>query len=101
MVRTLGTAAPDLRVGAMFGSPAAFVGKRMVFCVFGDVLGVKVPAAYAEGLVRDGCASAFQPYGRAPMKEWIALAADPDEPGSWGPVLAVAIGHARASGAPR
>lgn len=100
VVRSLTPVAPDLRVGAMFGSPAAYLGKRMVFCVFGDALGVKVPAVHAEHLVRDGVAAAFRPHGRPPMKEWVALRARADDPGSWPSVLEAAIFHARVIDAP-
>ena len=38
---------PDVRSGAMFGSPALFLGRRMIGCVFGGNIGLKVTAATA------------------------------------------------------
>ncbi len=60
---------PAMRVGTMFGSPAVYLGRRMAFCVFGAEIGVKLPEAEAARLIASGSASAFRPYGRAPMKE--------------------------------
>ena len=42
---------PELRIGSMFGCPAAFLGRRLAFCVFGAAVGVKVPAVEAARLI--------------------------------------------------
>jgi hypothetical protein len=87
--------APDLRSGSMFGCPAAYIGKRMAFCVYGDVVGVKLPAAAAAQLMASGRAAAFRPYGRVPMKEWVELRATDATSAAAAPILAVAIAYAR------
>jgi hypothetical protein len=63
---------PSVHEGAMFGCPAAFVGAHMAFCVYGSGIGIKLPAERAAALVRMGRAFAFQPYGRAAMRDRIA-----------------------------
>jgi hypothetical protein len=42
LVSDLRKDAPVLRIGAMFGCPAAFAGRPMAFCVCGDAVGVKL-----------------------------------------------------------
>jgi TfoX/Sxy family transcriptional regulator of competence genes len=64
---------PDVRSGAMFGSPALFLGRRMIGCVFGGNIGLKVAAATAAGALAAGSASAFRPYGKPAMREWIEI----------------------------
>lgn len=86
---------PELRIGSMFGCPAAFLGRRLAFCVFGAAIGVKVPAIEAAWLIESGTATAFRPYGRPPMREWIASQARPDDVPRLGSILASALRYAR------
>ena len=62
-----------IRRGSMFGSPAIYVGRRMAICVHGTELGLRVPETLARRSIEDGRATPFRPYGKAPMREWIAL----------------------------
>ena len=64
---------PTIRRGSMFGSPAIYVGRRMAICVYGASIGLRVPDALARRSIEDGRATPFRPYGKAPMREWIAL----------------------------
>lgn len=64
---------PEVRSGAMFGSPALFLGRRMVGCVFGANIGLKLPAAAVESAIAAGSASAFRPYGKPAMREWLEI----------------------------
>lgn len=68
-------AGPPVRDGRMFGCPALYVGRRMMGCVFGDEVGLRVPAAVADAARASGRARHFTPHGRAPMREWIAIGA--------------------------
>ncbi|TKC81650.1 hypothetical protein FAZ69_27175 [Trinickia terrae] len=91
-----------VREGAMFGCPAAFVGRRIAFCVYGSGLGIKLPAERAAALLESGRAFAFQPYGRAAMTEWVELRIQRDRVDEIAPVLAEAVrfaqrDHGRAS----
>lgn len=65
--------APDLRDGRMFGCPALYVGRKMACCVMGNEVGLRVPASTADEARTTGRARAFTPYGKRPMREWIAL----------------------------
>jgi hypothetical protein len=87
---------PEIRVGAMFGCPAAFVGRRMAFCVYGKAVAAKLPQAEAARLMAAGDATAFRPFGRPPMKEWVELQAEPGDAPRLAPVLAIALRYARA-----
>jgi len=57
----------------MFGSPALFVGRRMLGCVLCDVVGLRVPEGLADAARSAGRARHFTPYGKRPMREWIAI----------------------------
>jgi len=73
-LRALSVAAtPDLREGRMFGCPAVYVGRRMAACVLGSEVGLRLPEATATAALAGGRARAFTPYGKRPMREWIAL----------------------------
>jgi hypothetical protein len=91
---------PALRTGAMFGCPAAYVGRRMAFCVYGDAVGAKLPQADAARLIEAGTAESFRPYGKPAMKEWIALRDGRSDPLAVFAVLDLAIRYARALDAP-
>ena len=81
--------------GAMFGCPAAFVGRHIAFCVYGSGLGIKLPAERAAALVKSGRAFAFQPYGRSAMNEWVELRIERDHVDEIAPVLAEAVRFAQ------
>jgi hypothetical protein len=65
--------APDLREGRMFGCPALYAGRKMACCVLGNEVGLRVPQRTADEARTSGRARAFTPYGKRPMREWIAL----------------------------
>jgi hypothetical protein len=93
--------APDLREGRMFGVPALFVGRRMAACVLGAEVGLRVPAKLAEFARASGRARAFTPYGKAPMREWIALDLTPDRLAEADGLIAAALDFARRNNADR
>ena len=64
---------PNVRKGSMFGCPAIFHGRRMAVCVYGEILGLKVPEHLANTCIDNGLAIPFQPYGKGRMREWIAI----------------------------
>lgn len=64
---------PEVRAGAMFGSRAVFVGRKMAACVLDGKIGLRVPAALASASLLCGRAESFRPYGKAPMREWIEI----------------------------
>ena len=68
---------PANRRGSMFGSPAIYVGRRMAVCVHGAELGLRAPETLARKSIEDGRATLFRPYGKAPMREWVALRGGP------------------------
>jgi hypothetical protein len=86
---------PEIRTGAMFGCPAVFAGGRMAFCVYRDTVGVRLPAADAASLIAAGEATAFRPYNKPAMKEWVAIRMAPDDAARIVPVLTGAIAYAR------
>jgi hypothetical protein len=90
---------PDIRRGSLFGSPAVYVGRRMAICVHGAELGLRVPEALARKSIEDGRARPFQPYGKAPMREWIALGGGPDALNTSDDLLQAALTFAEANNA--
>jgi hypothetical protein len=63
------------RPGHMFGYPALYAGRRLAVCAYGSGLGLKLPAERVRELIDTGPAVHFQPYGKAPMREWVHLPA--------------------------
>ena len=95
LVAHMGAVEPEIRVGAMFGCPAAFVGRRMALCVYGEGVGAKLPQVDAARLIASGQATAFRPFGRPAMKECVELRAEPGEVLRIAPILALALRYAR------
>jgi hypothetical protein len=95
LVVQMRTTEPGIRIGSMFGCPAVFIGRRMAFCVYGSAVGAKIPEAEAARLIASGEATAFRPYGRPPMKEWIELQAKPCDSVTLAPILTLALSYAR------
>jgi hypothetical protein len=58
-----------------FGCPAFFVGPRMVACVYGDTIALKLPQLSITALMETRGCTHFQPYGRHPMLRWLAFEA--------------------------
>ncbi len=88
---------PAVRSGSMFGCPAAFHGRKMAACVYGDKIGLKVPEELAKAALASGRAVPFTPYGKAKMREWIMLAAGDGELDKIGDLLALALAYAEAN----
>ena len=72
-VRLLLAHDPEVRAGVMFGCPAFFLGRRMLACVYGDEVGVKLPSPRVEKLLLEAGITPFQPYGKKNMRQWVAL----------------------------
>jgi len=89
--------ATDIRARSMFGCPAAFVAGRLAFCVYGTSIGVKIPRARAQALLRSGEAAPFRPYGKPAMREWVQFTPAPEAIAALAPLLAEATAYARAS----
>jgi hypothetical protein len=70
---------PGVREGKMFGFPAFFVGKKIFACVYGEVVGFKVPQDLAAKLLEDPGFAPFQPQGRHRMREWVQFPCAPHE----------------------
>jgi hypothetical protein len=56
-----------------FGCPAFFVGRRMVACVSGDMIALKLPQLSAAALLEASDCTYFRPFGRHPMPRWLAF----------------------------
>ncbi len=61
----------DTRPGLMFGFPAFYAGDKLVACVYGAGIGVRVTPEEATE-IRGEATPAFEPYGRI-MKTWAFL----------------------------
>lgn len=67
---------PSVRIGQTFGWPAVYVGSRLVACVFGNSIGVKVPKALADAAIASGRFVRFRPYGMPTSPLWVQLPSD-------------------------
>lgn len=84
------------REGTVFGYPVVFIGHRVVFCVYGSGIGIRLPADNASRLIDRGEAFYFQPYGRSVMREWVEMRVARDRLQELTPVLSEAIRFVRA-----
>ncbi|WP_322014157.1 hypothetical protein [Paraburkholderia sp. J12] len=82
---------PIVREGAVFGYPAIFLGHRVVLCVYGSGIGIRLPPDYAQRLVDAGLAFHFQPYGRSTMREWVEMRVARERLDQLAPVFSEAI----------
>lgn len=63
-----------LRAGRTFRLPAWYVGKKLCLCVYAQGVGIKLPRATVEHLLKaDPHTIPFQPYSKAVMREWVQL----------------------------
>lgn len=91
---------PDLRSGLMFGFPAFYAAGKLVVCVYGTGIGVRVPPEHATEL-RGKPSCTFEPYGRR-MRAWTFLAPTvAEELRDEQAVLETAIERAKRDGAER
>ena len=86
----------DIRAGQMFGCPAFFLGRRMVACVYGDEVGIKLPSARVEELLVQPDIEPFRPYGKDKMREWVALRHRNEARNAVAGLLHEAVAYARA-----
>lgn len=64
---------PAATVGKMFGHPALYVAGKLSACAYGDGIGIKLPADTVHELLDRPGFSAFTPYGKTPMREWVHI----------------------------
>ena len=57
----------------MFSCLALYVSLKLALCVYEDRIGMRVPEAVASRAKSTKRAGAFTPYGKKPMREWIAV----------------------------
>lgn len=62
---------PSVRAARTFGWPALYVESRIVACVFGDAICLKVPEALADQALASGHFRRFRPYGMPTSPYWI------------------------------
>ncbi|SIT51390.1 hypothetical protein BN2476_1190018 [Paraburkholderia piptadeniae] len=60
----------------VFGCPSFFVGQRMMACVYGEQIALKLPQLAVTALLETHGCTVFQPFGRRPMPRWLAFGAD-------------------------
>jgi len=88
----------DTRPGLMFGFPAFYAAGKLVACVYGTGIAVRVSPEQASEL-RGQPSRAFEPYGR-PMRAWTFLEpAAAEELRAEAAVLEAAIERAKRNGA--
>jgi len=82
---------PGVREDTMFGLPGFFVGRKLFACIYGQFVGVRVPADLAERLLRQSRCTPFRPYRRRAMREWVQFpCASPEETADYEDVLMAA-----------
>jgi hypothetical protein len=66
-------ALPGVTAGKMFGYPAYYIVKKLFACLYGDGVGLKVPAPLAAQLLERQEVVPFQPLGKPRMREWVQI----------------------------
>jgi hypothetical protein len=88
---------PDVRGGSMFGCPAAYHGRKLAACIYGDKIGLKVPFEVAKAALEARRAVPFTPYGKPQMREWIMIAVGEDRLDDIGDLLQAALSYAESN----
>ena len=57
----------------MFGLPAFYAAGKLFACVYGEGVGLKLPAERAAALIGTPGIDQFRPYGKPSMRQWIDL----------------------------
>ncbi|WP_175149142.1 hypothetical protein [Paraburkholderia ultramafica] len=60
----------------VFGCPPFFVVQRMMACVYGQQIALKLPQLAVTALLETHGCTFVQPFGRHPMQRWLAFEAD-------------------------
>ena len=63
----------DVDLRCMFGCPALFHRGKMFACLYGDVIGLKLPRARVAELIGRAGVEPFAPHGKRPMLQWLAV----------------------------
>ncbi len=88
---------PDTQPGLMFGFPAFYAAGKLVACLYGSGVGLRVAPEEASRL-RGAPARAFEPYGKV-MRAWTFLEPEaPDDLRAEAAVLEAAIERAKRDG---
>ena len=91
---------PEVRPGLMFGFPAFYAAGKLVACVYGNGVALRLPPEVASEL-RGQPSRAFEPYGRR-TRAWTFLEpAAPEELRRETAALQAAIDRARRDGGPK
>ena len=86
---------PDVRRGRMMGRPSVTIGGRMVACLNGEVMGIRLmrtSTEFADALELPD-AALFDPSGKGrPFKDWVELPVT--QSAHWAPLVLAALGRA-------
>lgn len=88
-----------IRERQMFGCPAFFLDRRMVACVYGNEVGLKLPSSRVDALLTKATVSPFKPYGKT-MREWVSLRQAGDDLEALAGLFDEAVAHAEAQRRP-
>ena len=87
---------------SMFGYPAFCANRRMFACVYGDGVGIKLPAERVSELLKRPDAAPFRPHGKPVMREWVMLTReDSDAYADDLPILLEAVAYTAIKVAPK
>ena len=70
---------PEVTQGKMFGFPAFYTAGKLIACVYGEGVGLKLSEAVIRTLDDKPGVTPFRPYGKPKMKEWILIRHDQAE----------------------
>ena len=80
VIRDLVADVPTLTEGKMFGLPAFYAAGKLFACVYGEGVGLKLPAERVTALLGAPGVDHFRPYGKPSMRQWIHVTrADAEE----------------------
>ncbi|WP_199240938.1 hypothetical protein [Naasia lichenicola] len=86
---------PEVARGRMMGRPSVTIGGRMVACLNGDVLGIRLMSGSAEfpDALQLAGAALFDPSGKGrPFKDWVGVPVGESE--HWAPLVLAALPRA-------
>lgn len=64
---------PSVVDGKMFGYPAYYANGKLLACIYGEGVGLKIPEEIANKLLSEDHVVPFQPLGKSKMRECVQI----------------------------
>lgn len=77
----------------MFGLPAFYLGRRLVACIYGEALVLRLPEPMVAALIAAGRGYVFRPMPKITMRSWLLIPSGPGEVADQADLLAASLDY--------